>query len=173
MTDILKKLKLDQYGITGVSEVLYNPSYDVLYKEEMRSDLVGYERGEETEFGAVNVKTGIFTGRSPKDKYIVLDDKTKDTVWWKSEKAKSSDNKPISNEVWKHGYGLASDQLSGKRLFVVDCFCGANEDSRIKARFVMEVAWQAHFVSNMFIMYQQWRKKCHLSRKMPRKTGCV
>jgi len=147
----LKKLKLDQYGITGVTDVVYNPSFKQLYEEEMNPDLEGFEVGVESEFGAVNVDTGIFTGRSPKDKYVVMDDTTRDTVWWKSDKAKTSDNKPIHAEVWKHGYELASSQLSGKRLFVVDCFCGANEDTRLKVRFIMEVAWQAHFVTNMFI----------------------
>jgi phosphoenolpyruvate carboxykinase (ATP) len=151
MADILNKLKLEQYGITGISDVVHNPSFEQLYKEEFDPSLEGFEVGIESEFGAVNVDTGIFTGRSPKDKYIVMDDTTRDTVWWKSEKAKSSDNKPITKEIWDHGYKLASSQLTGKRLFVVDCFCGANEDTRIKARFIMEVAWQAHFVTNMFI----------------------
>jgi len=151
MSDILTKLKLERYGITDVEELVYNPSYEQLYKEEMDPSLEGFEVGVESEFGAVKVDTGIFTGRSPKDKYVVLDDTTRDTVWWKTETAKSSDNKPISKEVWDHGYDLASKQLTGKRLFVVDCFCGANEDTRLKVRFVMEVAWQAHFVKNMFI----------------------
>lgn len=151
MVDILKKLKLEQYGLAGISEVVYNPSYEQLYKEEMNPDLEGYEIGVESEFGAVKVDTGIFTGRSPKDKYIVKDDTTRDTVWWKSEQAKSSDNKAISREIWDHGYELASSQLSSKRLFVVDCYCGANEDTRLRVRFIMEVAWQAHFVTNMFI----------------------
>jgi len=151
MTQILKKLKLEQYNITEVSDVVYNPSYEQLYKEEMDPSLEGFEVGVESEFGAVKVDTGVFTGRSPKDKYVVMDETTKDTVWWKTDKAKSSDNKPITREVWDHGYDLASSQLSGKRLFVVDCYCGANEDSRLKVRFIMEVAWQAHFVKNMFI----------------------
>jgi phosphoenolpyruvate carboxykinase (ATP) len=151
MSNILEKLKLDQYGIKQVNEVIYNPTYEQLYKEEMDPALVGYEKGVESEFGAVKVDTGVFTGRSPKDKYIVKDGTTEDTVWWKTETAKTSDNKPISKEVWKHGYNLASEQLSGKRLFVVDGFCGANEDTRLKVRFIMEVAWQAHFVKNMFI----------------------
>jgi len=151
MVDILRKLKLEQYGITGITDVVYNPTYEMLYKEEMNPALEGYEIGVESEFGAVKVDTGIFTGRSPKDKYVVMDDTTRDTVWWKSEQAKSSDNKPISREIWDHGYDLASSQLSSKRLFVVDCYCGANEDTRLKVRFIMEVAWQAHFVTNMFI----------------------
>ena len=151
MSDILNKLKLDKYGIKDVKEVIYNPSYEQLYQEEMDPSLEGFEVGVESEFGAVKVDTGIFTGRSPKDKYIVMDDTTRDTVWWKTDKAKSSDNKPISKEVWDHGYDLATSQLSGKRLFVVDGYCGANEDTRLKVRFMMEVAWQAHFVKNMFI----------------------
>ncbi|MEN8201148.1 MAG: phosphoenolpyruvate carboxykinase (ATP) [Bacteroidota bacterium] len=151
MSQILEKLKLSQYDINDVEEVVYNPSYEQLYKEELDSSLEGFEVGIESEFGAVKVDTGIFTGRSPKDKYVVMDDTTRDTVWWRSDQAKTSDNKPISNEVWEHGYDLASTQLSGKRLFIVDCFCGANEDTRLKVRFIMEVAWQAHFVKNMFI----------------------
>ncbi len=151
MSEILGKLKLSQYGINDVTEVVYNPSYEQLYKEEMNPDLEGFEVGVESEYGAVSVDTGIFTGRSPKDKYIVKDETTEDTVWWKSDQAKTSDNKPISKEVWKHGYDLASSQLTGKRLFVMDLFCGANEDTRLKVRFIMEVAWQAHFVKNMFI----------------------
>ena len=151
MSENLDKLKLSQYGIKEVTEIVYNPSYEQLYKEEMNPALEGFEVGVESEFGAVSVDTGIFTGRSPKDKYIVKDDTTKDTVWWKSDTAKSSDNKPISKEIWEHGYDLATTQLSGKRLFVMDLFCGANEDTRLKVRFVMEVAWQAHFVKNMFI----------------------
>ncbi|MDF1570087.1 MAG: phosphoenolpyruvate carboxykinase (ATP) [Bacteroidales bacterium] len=151
MTSKKIDLNLEQYGITGNPEILHNPSYEVFYNEELRDDLEGYETGVESEFGAVKVDTGIFTGRSPKDKYIVLDDTTRDTVWWRSEKAKSSDNKPISQEVWGKGYQLASEQLSGKRLFVMDCYCGANKDSRLSVRFIMEVAWQAHFVKNMFI----------------------
>ena len=108
MADILNKLKLEQYDITGVSDVVYNPSFEQLYKEEFDPSLEGFEVGVESEFGAVNVDTGIFTGRSPKDKYIVMDDTTRDTVWWKSDKAKTSDNKPITKEIWDHGYNLAS-----------------------------------------------------------------
>jgi phosphoenolpyruvate carboxykinase (ATP) len=151
MTNILDKLKLNQYGIEGVSDVVYNPSYEQLYKEEMNPELEGFEVGVESEYGAVKVDTGVFTGRSPKDKYVVMDETSKDTVWWRSDKAKTSDNKPITKEIWDHGYKLASSQLTGKRLFVVDCYCGANENSRLKVRFIMEVAWQAHFVKNMFI----------------------
>ena len=112
MSEILGKLKLEQYGINDVKELVYNPSYEQLYKEEMNPDLEGFEVGVESEFGAVSVDTGIFTGRSPKDKYIVKDETTADTVWWKSDQAKSSDNKPISKEVWEHGYNLASSQLT-------------------------------------------------------------
>ncbi len=151
MSDILAKLNLSQYGINDVQEVVYNPSYEQLYKEELDSSLKGFEIGVESEFGAIKVDTGIFTGRSPKDKYIVKDETTAETVWWKSDTAKSSDNKPITKEVWNHGYGLATSQLTGKRLFVLDGFCGANEDTQLKVRFVMEVAWQCHFVKNMFI----------------------
>src|SRR5210317_1500014 len=111
MSEILNKLKLGRYGISDVIEVVYNPSYEQLYKEEMDPSLEGFEVGIESEFGAVSVDTGIFTGRSPKDKYIVKDETTRDTVWWKSDRARSSDNKPISNEVWSHGYNLASSQL--------------------------------------------------------------
>jgi phosphoenolpyruvate carboxykinase (ATP) len=151
MIEILEKLKLKQYGIRNVEEVVYNPSYEQLFREEMDSGLTGLEAGVESEFGAVKVDTGIFTGRSPKDKYVVMDDVTRDTIWWRSEQAKSSDNKPISREVWEHCYNLATEQMSGKRLFVMDCFCGANENSRLRIRMVLEVAWQAHFVKNMFI----------------------
>lgn len=145
MTD----LDLSQYGITEATEIVYNPSYEQLFEEETRSDLQGYEKGTVTELGAVAVDTGIFTGRSPKDKYIVRDDTTRDTVWW-SDQGKN-DNKPIDQETWSHLKGLVTKQLSGKRLFVVDTFCGANEDTRLAVRFITEVAWQAHFVKNMFI----------------------
>jgi len=148
----LKKIEADlaSYGITGVKEIIYNPSYEKLYEDEMSPKLEGFEKGQLSELGAVNVMTGKFTGRSPKDKYIVLDDKTKDTVWW-AEQAKSSDNKPVDQETWEHCYKLGADQLSGKKLYIVDGYAGANPDSRIKVRFIMEVAWQAHFVKNMFI----------------------
>lgn len=143
-------LNLAQYGITGIKEIIHNPSYDLLFEEETRPDLEGYERGVVTELGAVNVMTGEFTGRSPKDKWIVEDDISRDTIWWTSDKAKN-DNKPISPAVWRDLKGLVVNQLSNKRLFVVDTFCGANEDTRLKVRFITEVAWQAHFVKNMFI----------------------
>jgi phosphoenolpyruvate carboxykinase (ATP) len=139
------------YGIQDVKEILYNPSYNTLFAEETKPGLDGYEKGVITRTGAVAVDTGVFTGRSPKDKYVVFDDKTKDTVWWRSDKAKVSDNKPVSKEIWDHCKNISAKQLSGKRLFVVDCFCGANKNSRIKVRFIVEVAWQAHFVKNMFI----------------------
>ncbi|PLX05035.1 MAG: phosphoenolpyruvate carboxykinase (ATP) [Marinilabiliales bacterium] len=146
----LKKEDLAQYGITDVVEIVHNPDYDYLYNEELSSNLEGYEKGQLSELGAVNVMTGVFTGRSPKDKYVVLDDVSKNTVWW-AEQAKSSDNKPIDQDTWSHLYKLGSKQLSCKKLYVVDAFCGANEDSRLNVRFIMEVAWQAHFVKNMFI----------------------
>ncbi len=141
---------LKGYGIHDVENILYNPSYEELYEQEMNPALEGFEKGQLSELGAVNVMTGKFTGRSPKDKYIVMDDKTKNTVWW-AEQAKTSDNKPVDQAVWKHCYDLGAKQLSGKKLYVVDGYAGANEDSRIKVRFIMEVAWQAHFVKNMFI----------------------
>lgn len=139
------------YGITDVVEIIHNPSYNELFAEETKPGLVGFEKGIITKPGAVSVDTGIFHGRSPKDKYVVLDDKSRDTVWWKSDMAKVSDNKPISQEIWNHCKNLSAKQLSGKRLFVVDCYCGANENTRLSVRFIVEVAWQAHFVKNMFI----------------------
>jgi len=144
------KIDLSKYGIHDVEEIVYNPSYDQLYEEETNPKLEGYERGVVTELGAVNVNTGIFTGRSPKDKFIVYDDVSKEHLWWDSNIA-HNDNKPVTPEVWKDLKALVVDQLSGKRLFVVDTFCGANEDTRMKVRFIVEVAWQAHFVTNMFI----------------------
>ncbi len=142
---------LSEYGIKDIKEIIYNPSYNILFAEETKPGLDSYEKGIITRSGAVSVDTGIFTGRSPKDKYVVLDDTTRDTVWWKSDKGKVSDNKPLSDEIWNHCKNLSAKQLSGKRLFVVDCFCGANKNSRLRVRFVLEVAWQAHFVKNMFI----------------------
>lgn len=146
----MSKLDLSKYGINNVKEIVYNPSYEVLFEEETKSSLEGYEKGQVTELGAVNVMTGIFTGRSPKDKYIVEDDVTKDTIWWNSPQA-PNDNKPISQGVWNELKETSTEQLSGKRLFVVDTFAGANRDTGMKVRFIMEVAWQAHFVTNMFI----------------------
>lgn len=142
---------LASYGLNNIKKVVYNPSFELLFEEETKPGLEKYENGYTTNTGAVSVDTGIFHGRSPKDKYIVFDDKTRDTVWWKSENAKSSDNKPISKEIWENTKDLVSRQFSGKRIFVVDCYCGANENTRLKVRFIMEVAWQAHFVKNMFI----------------------
>ena len=140
---------LTQYGIVDASEIVYNPSYEFLYEEEMSLGLEGFERGKLTESGAVAVDTGIFTGRSPKDKYLVRDDTTRNTVWW-SDQGKN-DNKPISKEIWGNLKSLVTNRLSGKRLYVMDTICGANEDSHLNVRFIMEVAWQAHFVKNMFI----------------------
>lgn len=141
---------LSKYGITDVKEIVYNPSYDQLNHEELKPGLKGLEKGVVSELGAVNVMTGIFTGRSPKDKFIVKDDTSKDTIWWTSEKAKN-DNKPVSKEAWEYLKAISAKQLSGKRLFVIDTFLGANENNRLKVRFIVEVAWQAHFVTNMFI----------------------
>lgn len=143
--------ELSVYGIKDIKEIIYNPSYNILFAEETKPGLDSYEKGIITRSGAVSVDTGIFTGRSPNDKYVVLDKTTRDTVWWKSDKGKVSDNKPLSDEIWNYCKNLSAKQLSGKRLFVVDCFCGANKNSRLKVRFVLEVAWQAHFVKNMFI----------------------
>ncbi len=147
---ITKSISLEKYGIKDAAEVIYNPSFDFLYQEELKTSLQGFEKGQLTELGAVNVMTGDFTGRSPKDKYIVKDSITENTIWWNSEKA-VNDNKPITQETWNALKETTVNQLSGKRLFVVDAFCGANENTRLKVRFIMEVAWQAHFVKNMFI----------------------
>ncbi len=146
-------LDLTKYGINSTTEILYNPSYEVLFNEETREDLTGYDKGQVTELGAVNVMTGVYTGRSPKDKYIVVDENSKKNVWWNTPEY-PNDNHPMSEEVWKEVKQKALNQLSGKRLFVVDGFCGANKDTRMKIRFIMEVAWQAHFVTNMFIRPQ-------------------
>lgn len=142
-------LCLKRYGITDVSDVVRNPSYDQLYEEELNPNLQGYERGVLTELGAVKVDTGVFTGRSPKDKYLVMDDTTRDTVWWSD--GGKNDNKPISPAIWAHLKQLVTTELSGKRLFVVDGFCGTNPDTRLAVRIITEVAWQAHFATNMFI----------------------
>ena len=144
-------LALAKYGITDVKQVVHNPSYEQLHKDETAEGLVGYEKGVVTKLGAMNVMTGIYTGRSPKDKFFVVDDVSKDTVWWTSEEYKN-DNKPLSEASWKILKDKAIDELSHKdRLYVVDAFCGANKNTRLKVRFIMEVAWQAHFVTNMFI----------------------
>ena len=149
MSTLKPGLDLSEYGIQDAQEVIYNPSYELLFEEETKESVSGYEKGVVTESGAVSVDTGIFTGRSPKDKYIVMDDTTRDTLWWSDQG--ENDNKPITPEVWGELKEVISDQLSGKRLFVVDAYCGANEDTRLSVRFVTEVAWQAHFVKNMFI----------------------
>ena len=146
----MKNIDLTKYGITGTTEIVYNPSYETLFAEETKPGLEGYEKGQVSELGAVNVMTGIYTGRSPKDKFIVMDENSKDTVWWTSDEYKN-DNKPASKEAWDACKKLAIQELSNKRLFVMDVFCGANKDSRMAIRFIMEVAWQAHFVKNMFI----------------------
>jgi phosphoenolpyruvate carboxykinase (ATP) len=151
--DILKESiikSLSNLGINDVKELMYNPSYDELYKKEMDTSLEGFDKGQETELNAVNVMTGIFTGRSPKDKYIVKDDVTKDTLWLTSDKL-PNDNKPTTQKVWDDVKGQVVNQLSNQKLYVVDAFCGANKDTRLKVRFIVEVAWQAHFVTNMFI----------------------
>ncbi len=146
----MSKINLEKYGITGSTEIVYNPSFEVLFEEETKAGLEGYEVGQETELGAVNVMTGIYTGRSPQDKYIVMDENSKDTVWWTTDEYKN-DNHPMSEEVWATLKDLATKELSNKKLFVVDAFCGANADTRMAVRFIVEVAWQAHFVKNMFI----------------------
>ena len=146
----MAQIDLSKYGITGVKEIIYNPSYELLFKEEMRPELTGYDKGQLTELGAVNVMTGIYTGRSPNDKFWVMDEKSKDTIWWTSDEYKN-DNKPCSQATWEELKKLARKELSDKKLYVVDGFCGANANTRIKVRFIMEVAWQAHFVRNMFI----------------------
>ena len=134
----MANIDLSKYGITGVTEIVHNPSYEMLFEEETKAGLEGYEVGKETELGTVNVMTGIYTGRSPKDKYIVMDEYP-------------NDNHPMSEETWAAVKDLAKKELSNKRLFVVDAFCGANKDTRMAVRFIVEVAWQAHFVTNMFI----------------------
>ena len=146
----MANLDLSKYGIQDVKEIIHNPSYDVLFAEETKPGLEGFEKGQVTELGAVNVMTGIYTGRSPKDKFFVMNEASKDSVWWTSEEYKN-DNKPCSEEAWADLKAKAVKELSGKRLFVVDTFCGANPATRMKVRFIMEVAWQAHFVTNMFI----------------------
>ena len=147
---IMKTIDLSKYGITGVKEIIHNPSFEELFVAETDSSLEGFEKGQVTELGAVNVMTGIYTGRSPQDKFIVMDDTSKDTVWWTSSEFKN-DNHPCSEKAWNELKAIALNQLSDKKLYVVDLFCGANEDTRMSIRFIMEVAWQAHFVKNMFI----------------------
>ena len=146
----MANLDLTKYGITGTTEIVHNPSYEMLFEEETKPELTGYEKGQVTELGAVNVMTGVYTGRSPKDKYIVVDENSKDTVWWTSDEYKN-DNHPMTEQTWSAVKDIAKKELCNKRLFVVDAFCGANKDTRMAIRFIVEVAWQAHFVTNMFI----------------------
>ena len=146
----MANIDLTKYGITGTAEIVYNPSYEELYKAELDPSLTGFDKGQESELGAVNVMTGVYTGRSPKDKFIVMDDNSKDTVWWTSDEYKN-DNHPATKEAWETCKAIAQKELSNKKLYVVDAFCGANKDTRMAIRFIMEVAWQAHFVKNMFI----------------------
>ena len=146
----MAKLDLTKYGITGTTEIVHNPSYEMLFEEETKADLTGYEKGQVSELGAVNVMTGVYTGRSPKDKYLVVDENSKNTVWWTSDEYKN-DNHPMTEATWATVKDIAKKELCNKRLFVVDAFCGANKDTRMAIRFIVEVAWQAHFVTNMFI----------------------
>ena len=146
----MAEVNLSKYGITGTTEIVRNPSYELLFKEETKPDLEGFEKGQVSELGAVNVMTGEYTGRSPKDKFIVVDENSKDTVWWTSDEYKN-DNHPATQETWNTVKEIALNELSNKKLYVVDAFCGANKDTRMAIRFIMEVAWQAHFVTNMFI----------------------
>ena len=146
----MAEINLSKYGITGTTEIVHNPSYDELFNEETKPELEGFEKGQVSELGAVNVMTGIYTGRSPKDKFIVEDETSKDTVWWTTDEYKN-DNHKASQEAWDAVKDLAIKELSNKKLYVVDAFCGANKDTRMAIRFIVEVAWQAHFVTNMFI----------------------
>ena len=146
----MTNLDLTKYGITNATKIIYNPSYEQLFEDEVNPSLEGFEKGQLTELGAVNVMTGVYTGRSPKDKFFVMDDVSRDTIWWTSDEYKN-DNKPVTQETWNSLKELAANELSNKTLYVMDTFCGANENTRLKIRFIMEVAWQAHFVKNMFI----------------------
>ncbi len=146
----MSEINLSKYGITGTTQIVRNPSYEELFVEETKPGLEGFEKGQVSELGAVNVMTGVYTGRSPKDKYIVMDENSKDTVWWTSDEYKN-DNHPMSEDVWATVKALAVKELSNKKLYVVDAFCGANADTRMNVRFIVEVAWQAHFIKNMFI----------------------
>ena len=146
----MANIDLTKYGITGTTEIIYNPSFEALFRDETDPSLTGYDKGQVSELGAVNVMTGIYTGRSPKDKFIVMDENSKDTVWWTSDEFKN-DNKPASQEAWSACKALAIKELSNKKLYVMDVFCGTNPDTRMAVRFIMEVAWQAPFVKNMFI----------------------
>lgn len=147
----MAEIDLKKYGITDTVEIVYNPSFDYLYEAELDPSLTGYDKGQLSELGAVNVMTGEYTGRSPKDKFIVMDENSKDTVWWTT-KEYPNDNHPASEETWAAVKDIAVKELSGKKLYVVDAFCGANKDTRMAIRFIMEVAWQAHFIKNMFIV---------------------
>ncbi|MBR2559866.1 MAG: phosphoenolpyruvate carboxykinase (ATP), partial [Firmicutes bacterium] len=146
----MAQVDLSRYGITGATEIIHNPSYEFLFEEEMKPGLEGFDKGQLTELDAVNVMTGVYTGRSPKDKFIVMDENSRDTVWWTTPEY-PNDNHVASQETWAAVKKIAVEQLCGKRLFVMDAFCGANKDTRMAIRFIMEVAWQAHFVKNMFI----------------------
>ncbi|MCI9402111.1 MAG: phosphoenolpyruvate carboxykinase (ATP) [Oscillospiraceae bacterium] len=146
----MANIDLTKYGITGTTEIIYNPSFEALFRDETDPSLTGYDKGQVSELGAVNVMTGIYTGRSPKDKFIVMDENSKDTVWWTSE-GYPNDNHPLSQDSWEKVKDIARKELSGKKLYVVDAFCGANHDTRMAVRFIVEVAWQAHFIKNMFI----------------------
>ncbi len=147
----MAQIDLSKYGITGTTEIIHNPSYEALFEAEMDPTLTGYEKGQLTELGTVNVMTGVYTGRSPKDKYIVMDENSKNTVWWTSDEFKN-DNHPMTESTWSVVKDLAMKELSNKKLYVVDAFCGANADTRMNVRFIVEVAWQAHFIKNMFIV---------------------
>ncbi|MCD7753777.1 MAG: phosphoenolpyruvate carboxykinase (ATP) [Clostridiales bacterium] len=147
----MANIDFSKYGITGTTEVVYNPSYESLFEDETDPSLEGYDKGQVSELGAVNVMTGVYTGRSPKDKFIVMDENSKDTVWWTTPEY-PNDNHPASEETWAAVKKIAQDELSNKKLYVVDAFCGANKDTRMAIRFIMEVAWQAHFIKNMFIV---------------------
>jgi len=155
----MSQIDLTKYGISGTTEIVRNPSYDFLFEEETKADLTGFDKGQVSELGAVNVMTGIYTGRSPKDKFIVMDENSKDTVWWTTEGYKN-DNHPASEETWAAVKKIAIDELCGKKLYVMDCFCGANKDTRMAIRFIMEVAWQAHFIKNMFIQPSEEELAC-------------
>ncbi len=146
----MAQIDLSKYGITGTTEIVHNPSYETLFEDEMKPELTGYDKGVNTELDAVNVMTGIYTGRSPKDKFIVMDENSKDTVWWTTE-GYPNDNHAASEETWAAVKEIAVKALCDKKLYVVDAFCGANKDSRMAVRFIVEVAWQAHFIKNMFI----------------------
>ena len=146
----MAKIDLSKYGIIGSTVIAHNPSYEELFKEETKAGLEGFDKGVNTELNAVNVMTGIYTGRSPKDKYIVKDAQSENKVWWTTDEYKN-DNHPMSEDVWAKVKEIAIKELSNKQLYVVDAFCGANEATRLAVRFIVEVAWQAHFVKNMFI----------------------